>query len=207
MAGVAWTYFLPEVALEVAGCPQLVVINAIQNAAIQFLRESELQTADLTPIDIVAGDANYTLTAPVGATLVKAEKVTVDGEPLESVSSTIDEDETGAAYAYRQESPNEIRIIRVPDADITGGLVVKAAIAPTKNADSVLVEEWIAAKYLEEIACGAKARLLMQNGKPWANPGSAEVNQRVFLAAIAEAKFTKLGGVNDAPRRTTTYYR
>lgn len=214
MAAVAWTVFLPEVAIDVPGCPQPVAVNAIKNAVRDFLRRTRLQVVELPAADIVADTGLYELTAPAGHELVGVESVAVAAafitpltkqQALARYGATW-KTETGTVAHYVNEVPNELRLVRVPSADDVGGLVIEVSVVP--DVAGTGPEAWVASKYLETIAAGAKYRLQMMAGVDWSNPQAAELARRVFETGVASGASDKSAGTGkDTTRRTTTYYR
>lgn len=209
MALAPWSIFLPEVTIDVAGCPQPVLINAVKRAAARFIRDSKILKATLNPITLVAGTGHYALAAPEGLQLVGAAVVTANGEALRPTSKVLSpqwETETGAMSHYIQEDPYAIDIVRIPDLDVADGLVVESHVTPDP-AVATGVEEWLAEAYTDEIAAGAKARLMMMRGRPWSDPALAAYHEQAFVRGIGDAAVVKVTGANDAPLRTRSYYR
>ena len=64
----AWELYLPEVLVDVPGCPDIVAVNAVRNAAIDFCEKSQVWQYDFTAkVSLVAAQAVYALTPPTGA--------------------------------------------------------------------------------------------------------------------------------------------
>lgn len=209
MAQVPWTFFLPEIAIDVAGCPQIVMINAVQNAVAEFLRESKILKATLPAINLVANTGTYALTTPAGFTLVGCSEVRANGDRLDPTSKLKSPNwatETGTPVAYIQEQPYSIDLVKIPDTDATGGLVVETFVSIDK-ATATGLEQWLFEQYLEPIAAGAKARLMLQAGRPWSNAELGAFHRSTFDTAIADAALARAQGQNGVPLRTTGYYR
>jgi hypothetical protein len=67
------------------GCPKvsdILVDGYLQDAAVQFYRDSRLKRATLTPIDIVAAQAEYALANPAGYQVIDPCWATFNGAPI-----------------------------------------------------------------------------------------------------------------------------
>ncbi len=61
---VGYEDFLPEVVQYVPDVPEFIAINAIRNSCIEFCEKSRYLQTDLTPINLVANQAMYTVIVP-----------------------------------------------------------------------------------------------------------------------------------------------
>lgn len=205
MSTTAFSEFLPEVMLYVPDCPQIVIINAIRNAAIEFCERSHIWQEDLSGIDVVADQGTYTVTLPVGSTLVGISTVWFDGRLLIPCGAdqltrlyrlTDWRDLKGAPAYYTRLLSSEIRLVPAPPNSEVGVLGIRAVLAPTRAAAGIETE--IYDDYLEAIAAGARARLHGMVGQPFYDPNLAMMCRRDFLNGVGEAKIKANRGLTRA---------
>lgn len=189
-----WSEFYPYMLPELPGVPAIMVDHALNSVAIDFMVGSGLQIADLAPIDIVAGTASYTLASPVDGTVVDMIKNAWYNKRLITYVS-MDElaqrptywpDETGTPTNFTHDQQGAVILFPKPDASLTGGLNVKASLRPSGSATGIV--DWIFDRYVNELAAGAKAKLMIQPGKSWSNGELAILYQGVYNSAKANAR-------------------
>jgi hypothetical protein len=202
MATTAFTAFLPEVLPHVAGCADVIATNAVRNACIEFCAESfiwnEVQDAER----VTDADFPYTVTAPSGARVAGVLDVMVNGQRvspsyLDALGFVPNWQDVTAEQpsVYVQADPETL--VFYPRLSVPANLVVRAAYAPTRAATGIV--SFVYQEYLEEIAAGALAKLMLVPGQPFTNPDlSAFYNDRfekaTTLAAVrANKSFTRTG--------------
>lgn len=223
--------FLPDVMIDVPGCPEPVAVNALRHALEEFCRKSLWWTADISPIDVIAGVHTYDLVSPVIDTVVAGIlRISHDGHKLDPMSedwldnewprvitlypsltttraTPWDQVTSDIAQVFLQPTPRTVRLIGIPTTDLTGGITAKVGIAPT--ATSTEVDDTLA-DYREAIANGAKYRLLMQPNKEWTDRDGAPAYKTLFDASVSEAKSLRLRSHardDQTVIRTTPYWR
>lgn len=189
-----WSDFLPEVLIEVPGCPEPLVEHHIRNAAIEFCNETLIWREDLTPIDSVIEQAEYTLTPPAGSRIVMPVSVEYDDklidpeteENLNAKSRTWRTNDPGTPSVFLIPDPLTILLHERPNSVIVGGIAVKAALKPTRNATEVadiVYDDWA-----EAVAAGALSRIMEIPDKPWTNPNQSIYYHRKFNGAKNNAR-------------------
>lgn len=186
--------FFPYALPYVIGAPEPLLERVVRDACIDFC-ERTLIIQESTVANVVAGRSEYEVDLPTMSKLTKVIRVFYDGElltpsPIEMV--TVGDAFTGAGDAsqpktYFQKTPTspDITLFPTPDEDLLGGLVIRAAYAPTRTATSVdtaLFEDWCGA-----IGKGAAAMIMDLPGQPYSNPGMAMNLAAAFQAAISSA--------------------
>lgn len=225
-----FTDFFPEVLPEVVGCATPLALNAIRNAVIEFCNRTLVWDYDIPAIDIVADTHTYTLTVPANTMISTLMDVRDNGSPVNSKSpdalkaawpligarlshGTVITPDDWQQYAsetaefYHQPARNSIRLIGIPTTAKTAGLVIKAALRPTRAA--VTLDDRILDEYWEQIGFGAKGRLMAMPKQAWSDTDMAAYYLAKFEAAISEAEGRVLRGNardNQAVIRTTAYY-
>lgn len=194
MALTAWSSFYDHILGEVNGVTPAMVDFQLRSICIEFCEETGIHATEVTPINVVADTAAYTLTSPVTGTepyQIKAawyDDTPLDIAPIDALnaSSTYWGSETATtASAYTQKQPNEIILYPNPTVSVTAGLRVEILLRPTLA--STGLTDWIATRYMRQIAAGVKGRLMMMPDRPWTRPDFAMKYQAEFEAAKTRA--------------------
>jgi len=193
--------YLPEVLVEVEGCPSKVAENAIRNAIIELCQKARVWRETLDPISTQANVGNYDLDLPSNSQMVTLLWGKHDGVNIQPVSED-DMDivsgrwrienwrsETGEVVCFFAPTQETVQLVRIPTEALAGGLVLGAALAPSR--DAYEAPESIYNEYLEVIACGAKARLMDMSSRPWYNPQGAAMEGVKFQRGITAARQTE----------------
>ena len=223
-----WTAYLPEVMLDVAGCPDSVAKNAVKQAAIEFCTESRCWTDQIDDVTTVASTGTYELAATTLQTaygidieIVAVRKVqrptaarplpTIPSQHMDRWSPQTSTDEprwfnSEQSFVTGATRSRFISLYPVPDDVYTYN--VWATLRPKKTATSgpdFLYDDW-----LEPIAHGAKARLKAMSNRPWADPKMIDFHRREFIkgwteARIRETKSNVQSSTVVAPRQFGNY--
>lgn len=205
-----YTDFYDEVMAEAPKCPLPIGLIAIKRAVIEFCQDSAYVQAEQDPVDIFANTGTYT--AAPGAEdgskqvndilAVLVGGVQIDPYTSHQLDSMLSDwrTQTGNTFGYLQTAQDRVRLVRTPSADLTGGLIFRVAYAPIFAASTCPDE---LSQWHESIANGAKAKLMLQAGKPWSNPGAGMGYQQDFMQAIGEAKLIASRQFSRVPLRTS----
>lgn len=190
----------PEVLPEVPGCPPELAIQAIRNTVIEFCQKSLIHQVTLDPLTLIAGNTDYDLDPPSSGTQVaKVMKVWYQGTELQPVAP--DDVANPELYqrtiggytatksppkVYTQKDFGTISFLPIPDQRYQNAITIRVALAPTR--DSTSFEDFLFNTWGEFLACGAKARLMMNPGKPYTNAESAGLNQMRYMTALNDAR-------------------
>lgn len=193
MSLTTWDKFIPSVTPFVADCPGLVQIDALRKAAHDFCKETAAWSITNDPVSATANVAEYDLDSPSGAVIVALEGVLYNGVALTpKTPAQLDAllpnwaVATGTPSYYYRPSSASVVLVAMPEADAADAIVTRVAVAPDALTGTG-VDSDISEKYIEAIAAGALARLLVMPGK-WANPQMAQVYAGVFRAAKSDAR-------------------
>jgi len=195
-----WEDYLPEVLIEADGCPEQVAINAVRNAAIEFCTMSESWRAELDPLNIAVDEAEYPLDIPSGSQVIilrwgrlidanggKSKLTTTDEDMLDaSEGRLVWRTLTGTVEWIYMIDESTARIVRIPETAVTNGLIVGVTLAPTR--DSYEGPDYLYNKWVEEIAHGAKMRLLNMKTRDWYNAPAAAQCKTAFYRGVNRAK-------------------
>lgn len=205
MSTTAYDAFLPEVMPYLHGCPEVLALNAIRNAVIEFCEQSHWYLYTSPDIDVYTDEVEYTVLLPTDTRLALLQEAWFEDRPMEfktpeEMGSMYQRDWRVISSAPRYITfldPDVLQIVPSPQEDSAGGLRVIAAIAPTRSstgADTSLFERW-----LEPIASGARWRLNDMPGQPFSDPAQAAKNRALFMYGISKAKIERNRGLTRGP--------
>lgn len=194
------TSFLPYIEGDVAGCPAPAIQRAVRDAAIKFCVETKFWRAELAAIDLADTVPTYAVNPPALALVAGITKVLINGSQIEFISEEkLDryrpgwETSTGSyPNACFRPQPDQLRVIPIPNQNVTGGMVIWAALRPDDT--TVTVEDFLFSEFREAIANGAKATLLNQKKADWYDARAAAQEAHSFEQAINRAKWRTVNG-------------
>lgn len=207
MANVNYTDLIDEVLPNLAADPSdPVTQHAIKRAVIQLCEQAWIWKHLPAPINVAAGVSAYTIPVPADADVVVVIDAAYNGKQLENreldwLNSALPtwRTETGTPAHFTQVDTEQIILAPVPEAALTGGLVMTTALAPTQT--STDFPAWICNQYLYAIADGALAKLMTMPGKPWTDVPNGLDRRAQFDAAVAGAKLSAINALGRAPLR------
>lgn len=190
MATTAFTAFLPEILPHLPACADIVAVNAVRNACIDFCTGSLVWNETQDAEAVTAASFPYDLSAPADARVCAVMSLRMNGKPLHPVFLDAlegvyqwDTHTSSSPDYYCQTSPDQL--IVYPRLDASVDMVLRCAYAPTRTATGV--ETYVYAEYLEEIAAGALGKLMKLPGQPWSNPELGAYHSSMFEQAISDA--------------------
>lgn len=190
-----WSAWYPFVKPEVGAAPEPLIDHHIRQAAIDFCEQSQLWTADHAAISLVADTGTYSLTSPVAESDISMIKwAWVDGvqilpasqEELGRLTQYWATMTGGSVGYYTQLDADSITLFPIPNYASTGGLKLKLVLHPALDATGI--PDWIGIRYVEEIANGAKSRLLGMVGSPWATAEGEAKYSAMYAVDLRDAK-------------------
>lgn len=198
--------FYPEVLPEVPGCPPALALQAIRNTVIEFCEKSLIHQVTQDPLTLLANISDYDLDAPSKQQRVqKIMRVWFKGVEIGPVAP--DDVMTPEVYAanipgytpvkgpaqgYTQKDFGTVSFLPIPDQRYVNAITMRVALVPTR--DSTSFEDFLFEQWGEFIACGAKARLMLNPGKPYTNIEAATVNQGRYMTALNDARQRAIRG-------------
>jgi len=196
--------FLTEVMPYVRECPEIVAVNALRNAMIEFCDKSMLWQYEVDPIDVVAGTTEYTLALPPGTGIARIMDLFHNGHRLQPRSETelaslyVDDwrSQQGEPCYYTQRWPNVVILCPAPSTSILSGLDLIVALRPTRA--GIAVDDFLFERWAEEIAFGARARIMAISGQPYTDQVQASYYRAQFESAIGKAKIELNRGLTRA---------
>jgi len=175
MSEVTYDNFLVEVMPYVRDVPEIVAIQAIRNACIQFCQETRYIQDNLDSMSGISGISKYDL-EPNDGTYKIADVVEVwygdsflvpkSIEQLTQIYRSTNWNTLGGnPYYYFRPSSQEIQLVPYPQVTEAGKIRIRAALTPSRA--STGVKEEIYERFLEDIAYGARARLYNTPNQPY----------------------------------------
>jgi hypothetical protein len=206
MSAVSYEVFLPEVMPYVHDVPEVVAVQAIRNACIEFCTETHYLQENLDPItgqenvgdyDLDANDSNYKVVEIMQAYYGDQLLIPKAQEELNQIYRTSNwEDLKGNPYYYYRPRISVIRLVTKPVITEANKLKVKAAIAPSRA--STTVDQELFEVFLESIAHGARARLYNTPNQPYYDPRTAMEYTKRFNDEMAEVRTRVYKGLTRA---------
>lgn len=183
---------LNDVLPDVPGCANELAINALRNAAIELYTKSWIYTQACDPQQTIIGQAEYDLDSFNLYKIIGIVSASIDDAAIIPVGVTSLnrsnlrwQDDNGTPTNYLSYDYTTVRLYPIPDKVQT--LNVHVALTPAKNSPGV--ENFIYDLYSEQLAAGAKARLMLMPNKPFTDLNTSREYRAQFAAAITDAKW------------------
>lgn len=199
--------FLPWVLPQAPGCPDILAIQAIRSAAIDFCNRTDLIQRVITA-DATINVEDYVVTPPSDMQMNRILGVSWQGAVLAPAPPSVVNSDvvlrgaavgtatplTGTPSWFFQKMPNDpgFSIYPIPIVTVTLGLTVKVSFSPSNTAatfDDALFNDWV-----DEIAAGAIERLMMMPGQPFSSQTSGKQYGTQYERAVADAVRIKNAG-------------
>lgn len=185
-------------------CPEIQILDAILHAGIEFCRRTKI-TQDTVDLATEVDKPDYDLTTLLATGFEPSEIIAVRRPGAENLEATSQEDaleeleltENGTPHSYYLKD-RELYLVPTPDAFET--LSVVLSVRPSEAATTLPDELY--RRFREEIAAGAKARLMLQAAQPWANAQAGALHKFTFEAAINAENVRHAKGGGSKPLRT-----
>lgn len=171
-------------------------------------------------LDVLSGAAVtiltylYPITVPSGTAFVKGLQAWLNDAPIDPISpDDLDNEFNNTSFGWvgvnwrtdvnlptRFYFPDDNTVgLALPPAT-TGNLRINAALKPTRA--STTFPAWIWERYVETIAHGAKAKLMLVPKKPYSDKETGAYHMGMFEGGIGDARVAAARGRTRAPLRT-----
>lgn len=200
---------LPYVLPYAPDCPEMLAINAIRNATIQFCTDSWYWQHDPAPWAGVVGQSDYQPDTPDSTKMVGVVNAWFDGKALYPVdNATVRRrfpysdyrTEEGSPAFFMQPDENAVTLVPSPDTSAAGKLLTwRIAVAPvivSTQANGDIFE-----RHPETLAKGALARLKATPGQPYSDPQGALLLDNQFKTEITKVRAAVERGKTRGPIR------
>lgn len=195
-----WSEFQPYVLPYVIGCPDPVLEHHARLASIEFCRRTGCLTQVLAPIATDGVSHAVALNPGAGLQVLKLKSVTVDAQPW-TLATTEHGHELADAqrlddFAFASgDAELQVHPLQAAGLDV----VARVVLAPTMTAatcpDDLL-------PYLQDIAHGATASLMLIPAQTFTNPAHAQQEQAAFNARVATLAAKMARGNSSAKMRS-----
>lgn len=206
---VPYEDFLPRVLQYVPGASEMVAIDAIRQACIEFCEKTYYWQYQTPNMNVVNGQANYVIATPadtkfVGPVLTYFNTLLMIPKSPDELADIYrmgnwQELQGGPQYVTRIIKP-ELTLVPIPYVTQPAVLYVRGALAPTQDSseiDSEIYEQWA-----EAIAWGARARLLAQPRQDYTDKAGSIEALKMFRYEINRARIQVNKGLTRASTRT-----
>lgn len=160
----------------------------------------------------------YPITLPTGAALAKGLKAWLNDSVIDPISpDDLDNEFNDTTFGWvgvnwrtdvnlptRWYMPDDETIGLVQASSAAGNLRIEAALKPTRA--STTFTTLLYERYIETIAHGAKARLMLSPKKPYTDKDLGAYHQNMFNGLVGEARIRVARGNTRAPLRTHTIF-
>lgn len=191
----AWNQFYDDVMPEAPGCSTAMAEKEIKNAGIDFMIRTQIQRKTVSNLDHPGGASAISLshTDIVTATdqVVAVLGVWFSDKPLDIKSvEQIQElypnwDTITGTPEYAVQEGGSLWLVPSPAAAQTNTIRVRVSFAPNETAAGI--PDIVFHMHREDIALGAKARLLAKKNKPWTDQSLAAEYLRGYSRAVDAA--------------------
>lgn len=184
-------YIMPEV----PGCPEPTIERALVFATDEFLRHTHALQVTSDPVDLEAGVSEYDMEAipggmPLTITKVWLPSLVLRPVSMEELSQLLPNWQSATSTEPRFYNMvgafGKLKVYPTPIEPISVQMTFQA-VYTIKNTSTTIPDE-IVAHYLETIAAGAKARLMMMPGVAWSNLQLADAYMQQFSLGKSNAK-------------------
>jgi hypothetical protein len=186
--------FLPNLTQYVPDVPELIAVNALRNAAIEFCERTLVWQFDMDAMLAIKGVNTYEIDVASGVKFVDVMFgyyknrliIPKSADELTRLYRWTDWRTLPGEPAYlTRVSAKEVIVVPTPD-QAGNKITVRAAFAPTRQATGVGVD--VFENYVEIVCNGARARLYNTPGQPYYDKSSAMEFERRFRAGISEVR-------------------
>lgn len=193
----AFSTFVPEVLSQVPFVPHPLAVTAVRFAATEFCRDAGVWVENLTPIDSVVDQDEYTLTSNDATNgLVRTiMAIRYNNVPLRQlhIDSLLHKypdhpntDASDTPHTWAMVDRDTITLFPVPGTLIVGAIKARVTVIPKKTATGL--DANVAEDYEEQIIRGALERVLRMPDKAWTDLKTADFYGKRFRSDIALAR-------------------
>lgn len=205
-----------DISQLVRPCPNAVLRSSFTRAARRLCTESRWYQADYE-LTLVAGQRTYPLAPPVlsgqAATELEVVDLAWDGcwvnSNLTGGDNWLRLRKMDPSYNPNLQDSLPLRVAYTPEGEVafdpipSDAFPVKLKVVYQPIEEATDIPDALLVKWREGIEAGALAYLYDLAGEPWADPKKADANDRVYRAAIANAKANVAQGYQSGSRRAT----
>lgn len=183
----AWSLFYPLVLPEVIGAPDPTVDQALVLATREFCQRTSAWTEWQDAQTAFTASNRFEFEIPAGAEVVKVARAVIGKTDLDVLSYR----DVPADWVNPGSTMLRNKLVHFEGAEFlvfplpTDSIRLQLAFKPTLSAKTI--PDALFDDYAEDIASGAKARLMAMRGMPFADGAHASFNRNAFESAIHQA--------------------
>lgn len=200
-----WSAFMPELLTFADGCPVPMAESKARQAAIEFFRRTRAWVEWLDPVTSSSDSSmEYDLEAPSGSDVVRIEQATLGGSQIPVLSSRDAVQDVGQSDL--QLVSRDLKTFLLGGAIAAGLLIqVQAALAPSRTSKGI--PDDLFEKYVDDIAHGARAKILSIPGTSFYSPDIFMLEQAAFESSIATKSVDAWRGLTkNTPRPRVNFF-
>jgi hypothetical protein len=176
----------PTVAARVEGCPHVMVVEALRDAAIDFCVRTRFHAVGHQ----VNLDGTQEPSFDLEQQVVDILQASIDGDDEACVhvvrlNDPIADDIPDGDYVLRFVDANNFEILPAPTLTAPITLNLLLVLAPGPDATGIHEDLW--RRHREDLRSGALARLYAEPSKPWSSSGAADAHRALFERAVTKA--------------------
>jgi hypothetical protein len=161
-------------------CPYPIAEQGLRLAAIEFCERTKCY-ANIQTKTVGNGIQSVLLSPTDDALIADIILVEWNGKPIDPITKQRADEirlrsSTGVPEGYYR--PNPEALVLAPAPESAGTLMVEMSLTPTKTAGSI--PKFLSDYHGDAIEHGAKARLLAQTNRPWADANLAAYHKQQF---------------------------
>lgn len=196
---------------ELPGAPDAMIINALNDSAIDLCRQSGCWNT-WVDISLAAGQSEYAITPPAtNSRLWLVRTALFNGHEFKPMPADQQAAITPAMFSqqgtptcYWFSSVNTMQVLPIP-VEADAGRVIKLRAVWTPTVKATEFDEDLMERYQEALTSGAKAKLMRMPGQTWSNPDlsmyyEATHRQLVGGARIDQMSDMTVGSMSVKPR-------
>lgn len=188
MPTVALDVFLPQIRLEVAGCPDPVLKDALLKVATDFCTRSLCWNEPLAAVSVTDTSFPYTIPVAAHATLTRLIAVRAPGKLHPITYTDLDmvtdwETQKGSPTHYLFDGSG--RLILFPLPSVATQMKLRVALTPARGA--TVLEEFLYTRWRDPLVDGAVAELKAMKDRPWSDPSNVATKSNCFETGVSDA--------------------
>lgn len=188
MPTVALDVFLPQMRLDVVGCPDPVLKDALLKVATDFCTRSLCWNEPLAAVSVTDTSFPYTVPVAAHATLTRLIAVRAPGKLYPITYTDLDmvtdwETQKGSPTHYLFDGSG--RLILFPLPSVATQMKLRAALTPARGA--TVLEEFLFTRWRDPLVDGAVAELKAMKDRPWTDTANVAYYANRYAAGLTDA--------------------
>jgi hypothetical protein len=193
--------FFPYIQPSLTSCPNQIARQAVMSSAIELCEDAQVWTTRAAPVPLVYGQAAYAITPPADARQVAVLNVwdaqtELKGKSFNEMTALVPGWQTVVGhplYFVTDEIDDGFEVYPLPDAGAAGtSLIPRVAWAPSK--DATTLPDVLLSRFVDSVAFGALARLMIMPRQPWSDPALAQYYEAKHKVELDSARIEQLHG-------------